>query len=143
MTAQAAATIEYVKTIGIVNNGDNGRGFANPYDIAFGPDNQIYVLNRCDPARAKAIRIGVCNLDEDYLFEFGNGYGDGEGQFIWPVAIAFDSSNRLFITDEFNHRVTVFDASGDYITHWGEKGGEAGQFNGPAGIAVDKEDNIY
>lgn len=28
--------IRYLKTIGIVNNGSNGRGFANPYDVAFG-----------------------------------------------------------------------------------------------------------
>lgn len=143
VTAQAAASIEYVKTIGIVNNGDNGRGFANPYDIAFRPDGRIYVLNRCDPARAKAIRIGVCNMEEDYLFEFGNGYGAGDGQFIWPVGIAFDSADRLHVTDEYNQRVSVFDSSGDFITHWGQLGSAPGQFNGPAGIAVDPQDNIF
>ena len=143
MTAQAVANIEYVKTIGIVNNGDNGRGFANPYDIALHPDGRIYVLNRCDPARAKAIRIGVCNLEEDYLFEFGNGYGNGDGQFIWPVAIAVDSKDKLYVTDEYNQRVSVFDATGRFISHWGEKGRAPGQFDGPAGITVDNEDNLY
>ena len=49
-------SIRYLKTIGIVNNGFNGRGFANPYDVAFGPDGEIFVLNRCDPARRSAIR---------------------------------------------------------------------------------------
>ena len=37
MSPQAAThtiTLKYVKTIGIVNNGFNGRGFANPYDVA-------------------------------------------------------------------------------------------------------------
>jgi hypothetical protein len=64
-------SIRYLKTIGIVNNGFNGRGFANPYDVAIGPEGNIFVLNRCDPARRNAIRVGVCNLDEEYLYEFG------------------------------------------------------------------------
>ncbi len=146
MTIEAISanpTIEYIKTVGIVNNGNNGRGFANPYDIAFRPDGRIYVLNRCDPARASAIRVGVCNLDEDYLFEFGQGYGQGDGQFVWPVAMAFGKDDRLYITDEYNHRVTIYDASGDYIGQWGEHGSEAGQLNGPAGIAADSEGYIY
>ena len=48
--------LDYVKTIGIVNNGTNGRGFANPYDVAVSQDGRIFVLNRCDPPRAAAIR---------------------------------------------------------------------------------------
>ena len=136
-------SLDYIKTVGIVNNGDNGRGFANPYDIAFRPDGRIFVLNRCDPARAKAIRVGVLNLDEDYLYEFGNGYGDGDGQFVWPVAMAFDSAGRLYITDEYNNRVCVYDADGSFVSQWGERGTGEGQFDGPAGIAIDSADNIY
>ena len=64
-TQSPSITLDYVKTIGIVNNGLNGRGFANPYDMLVDDDGLIYVLNRCDPARASAIRVGICNLDED------------------------------------------------------------------------------
>ena len=146
MTTQETATtlsFDYLKTIGIVNNGDNGRGFANPYDIAFRPDGRIFVLNRCDPARASAIRVGVLNLDEDYLYEFSNGYGQGDGQFIWPVAMAFDSQDRLYITDEYNNRVCIYDAEGKFVGQWGEGGSGPGQFDGPAGIAIDSQDNLY
>jgi len=139
LTAQTA----YLKTVGIVNNGSNGRGFANPYDIAFRPDGRIFVLNRCDPARASAIRVGVCNLDEDYLYEFGNGYGSGDGQFIWPVAMAFDAAGDLHITDEYNNRVSVFGADGGFIRHWGEQGSEPGQMDGPAGIALGADGTLY
>ena len=65
--ATPAITLQYVKTIGIVNNGYNGRGFANPYDVAVSRDGRIFVLNRCDPARAAAIREGICTLDEEFL----------------------------------------------------------------------------
>ncbi len=146
MTTQAIvnrATIGYVKTVGIVNNGYNGRGFANPYDIAFRPDGRIYVLNRCDPGRASAIRIGVCNLDDEYLFEFGNGHGSGPGQFVWPVAMAFGGDDRLYITDEQNHRVAVYDADGEYVTQWGQRGSDPGCMDGPTGIAIDQEGNLF
>ena len=101
-------TLDYVKTIGIVNNGFNGRGFANPYDIVVDTDGRIFVLNRCDPARASAIRIGICTLDDEYVGEFGKGNGTGDGQFVWPVAMALDSQNRIFITDEHSHRITSY-----------------------------------
>ena len=142
-TNAGALTLEYVKTIGIVNNGFNGRGFANPYDTAISEDGRIFVLNRCDPARAAAIRVGVCTLDEDYLYEFGKGYGSGDGQFVWPVAMAFDSRERRDITDEHNHRVTVYSSDGEYLSKWGTIGDGEGELNGPAGIAIDSDDNVY
>ncbi|PKB68053.1 MAG: hypothetical protein BZY81_03390 [SAR202 cluster bacterium Io17-Chloro-G4] len=133
----------YVKTIGIVNNGLNGRGFANPCDLAVHKDGRIFVLNRCDPPRASAVRVGICNLDEEYLGEFGYGYGQGDGQMVWPVAIAFDSRDRLFLTDEHNHRVSIYDDSGKFLEKWGTPGSAEGQLNGPAGIALDQNDNVY
>ena len=145
MTRQSTAgplTLDYVKTIGIVNNGFNGRGFANPYDTAISKDGRIFVLNRCDPARAAAIRVGVCNLDEEYLYEFGKGYGSGDGQFVWPVAMAFDSQERLYVTDEHNHRVTVYSSDGEYLSNWGTLGDGDIELNGPAGIAIDSDDHV-
>ena len=139
----ARLNLRYVKTIGIVNNGFSGRGFANPVDLAVSRDGRVFVLNRCDPGRGAAIRIGICNLDEEYLGEFGNGYGDGDGQFVLPTAIAFDSRERLHVADEHNHRITVFDSSGVYLSKWGVHGSGEGQFNGPSGIAFDSQDHIY
>ena len=146
MATQAPAKtfqLDYIKTIGIVNNGFNGRGFANPYDVAIAKDGRIFVLNRCDPGRASAIRVGICNLDEDYLGEFGYGYGSGDGQFVWPVAMAFDSEERLYVTDEMNQRITVFDSSGKYLDKWGVHGTGDGELDGPSGIAIDSEDHVY
>ena len=129
--------MDYLKTIGIVNNGSNGRGFANPYDTAHTRDGRIFVLNRRDISRRDSIRVGICNLDEDYLGEFGF------GQFIQPVAMAFDSRERLYITDEHYNRVSVFTSDGKFLHKWGAPGSSPGQMNGPSGIAIDADDNIY
>lgn len=142
-TATESTTLDYIKTIGITNNGDNGRGFANPYGIAVSSDARIYVISRCDPVRARAIRVGVQDFDENFLFEFSEGYGSGPGQFVLPVAMAFDSRGRLYITDEFNHRVAIYDAEGNFLDQWGEHGGDEGKLDGPAGIAIDSCDNVY
>ena len=146
MTTETQApplAVEYVKTIGIVNNGYNGRGFTNPVDTAVSSDGRIFVLNRCDVARQSAIRVGICNLDEDYLGEFGDGFGDGDAQFKLPTAMVFDRGDRLHIADEGNNRVTVFDSDGTFVRKWGELGSGEGQFDGPSGIAIDSDDHYY
>ena len=143
MSTQAArVTLEYVKTIGLTTN-QSGRGFINPYDMAVSRDGRIFILNHCDSARKNLIRIGMMTFDEDYLGEFGNGAGAGDGQFSSPVAMVFDSQDRLHITDELNHRVSVFDSAGNFLRHWGVQGSGDGEFDGPCGIAIDSQDNLY
>ena len=141
MSSTSTSSAQYLKTIGIVNNGYNGRGFANPYDLAVSEEGNLFVLNRCDPARRSAIRVGVCNLDEDYLFEFGFGFGDGDGQLVWPVGIDFDKNSRVLVSDEHNNRITIYSSEGKYVSHWGQQGKNQGEFEGPSGLAVT-EDNV-
>src|SRR5262249_44434847 len=42
-----------------------------------------------------------------------------------------------------NTRVVKFDAAGRYQFEWGGKGTEAGRFNLPHGVAVDKQGRVY
>lgn len=141
-TTIASAPLEYVKTIGSVTV-QPGRGFINPYDMVPSQDGRLFILNRCDAARAALVRVGVMNFAEDYLSEFGQGYGSGDGQFMLPVAMALDSQERLYITDEHLHRVSIFDLDGKFLGKWGTRGTGDGAFNGPAGIAIDAEDTVY
>ena len=143
MTTSAAQTLklEYVKTIGIVNNAPVGRGFANPVDLAVRADGRIFVLNRGAPVFT---RIGVINWDEDYLYEFSS-HGDGEGQLRLAAGLALSNDgSKVYVSDEYNHRISTFDSdSGDFVKAWGSLGSEPGELNGPTGIAVDAEDNLY
>lgn len=146
MSTQAGSkpiTVDYIKTIGIVNNGSNGRGFATPYDLAVGQDGRIFVLNRCDPVRAPAVRVGICKLDDEFIGEFGYGNGSGDGQMVWPVGLALDSKDRVYVTDEHNNRVSIYDSSGKFISKWGVSGSGPTELKGSAGIAIDADDNVY
>ena len=140
-TAEKTLTLDYVKTIGIVNNAPVGRGFANPIDLALHADGRIFVLNRGAPVFT---RIGVTNMDDDYLYEFSS-HGDGEGQLRLAAGIALNNDGSVvYVTDEYNHRVSKFDAdSGDFVSAWGTRGSDDGELNGPSGIVVDGEDNFY
>lgn len=144
MSTQTATAfqLDYVKTIGSVTV-QLGRGFVNPYDVVVSRDGRIFVLNRCDSARAQLVRVGIINWDEDYLGEFGKGYGPGDGQLMLPVAMALDSQERFHISDEHTHQVSIFDLSGEFVKKWGGPGTGDGQFNGPAGMAIDAGDHIY
>ena len=138
----APLALRYVKTVGITNN-LMGVGFNNPYDLAVSGDGRIFVANRCGAEeRSRAMRVGICTLDEEYLHEFG-AYGDDDGQFMLPTALAFDSQDRLHLADENLHRISVFDSSGVFLGKWGEHGDGDGQLNGPSGMAFDSEDNAY
>ena len=133
------STFRHFKTVGIVNDVPEGRGFWNPVDLAIAPDGRIYVQNR---GPAGGSRVSVCNLAEDYLDEFAS-YGTGEGQMTLPTAIALDSGGRVYVADEHTHSVSVFTDSGEFVSRWGYHGSGPGMLNGPAGIAIDADDTVY
>ena len=56
---------------------------------------------------------------------------------------AEDEQGRVYVTDTGNKRVVVFDADGNFITEFGSAGLDAGQFDEPVGITVDKNGTVY
>lgn len=74
----------------------------------------------------------------------------GGGQFItqWgsgvnPTGTAIDSSDNVFVTEQFDHRVAKFTNNGMLIGIWGSQGTNNGQFEYPRGIAIDSAGNVY
>ena len=131
-----------VQTIGFY--GLSGRGFNNPVDMAMDSRGVLYVLNRAGPeveSRMNYKRVTVCNLDEDYLGTFSTG-GTADGQLMWPCSIAIGRDDRIYISDEALHRISIFDREGTFLGKWGAFGDGHGQFNRPAGIAFDPDGNL-
>ncbi len=129
----------YSHTIGIASF--LGRGFMNPVDVRLNSDGLVFVLSRSN-AGNQDVRVSVQTLDSEFLYEFGR-WGTDPGQTTQPSAMAIDNDDRVYVTDEFMHNVTIFDREGQFIDRWGESGKENGQFNRPSGIAIDSEGNLH
>ena len=132
----------YTHTIGLFAN--TGRGFQNPVDIALGRDGVLYVLSRGSSdleLRLPYKRVTMCTAEEDYLGEFSSG-GTEDGQMMWPVSIAINRDDNVYISDEALQRISIFDKGGRYLNKWGLKGKGDGEFDRPAGIAFDRDDNL-
>lgn len=95
------------------------------------------------------------------------GYQDGSGasaRFWWPFAVAVDRHGRIYVADKMNNVIRRITPTGEVSTYAGvpfptpqgalavgsqNPGGSAdgpvatAQFYGPAGVAVDEQDNVY
>lgn len=129
---------EYDHTIGMDDFA--GRSFRNLADLAIGPDEMLYVLQRGESVHHN-VAVKKCNVSEGWFGEFGT-FGTGPGQMVWPAGIAIDSRQRLYVTDEWNQRVSVFDIDGNLLDEWGEKGSADGRLDRPSGLAFDANEDL-
>jgi tripartite motif-containing protein 71 len=60
-----------------------------------------------------------------------------------PSGMAFGSDGRVVISDDFNHRVQIYDKDFNLVTVFGSKGKGDGELTYPRGLAVDSEGSIY
>ena len=133
-------SFHYDRTLGRI--GYFGPGFRNAVDLALGPRGLIYVLNRSEEWQPGGVRVTMLTIDEDYLGQFCQ-YGKEDGDLIWPSSIALDSSQNVYIADEWLNRISIFDKDGKFLSKWGVPGSGDGELNMPACIRLDKEDNLY
>ena len=119
-----------------------GAGFANPYDMAFGPEGSIYVLNRGTERVGQGVtlgenkRIGVVTMDQQFLGDFA------KKDFMWPVGLAIDEDGNAYCSDEYDNLIIIYDSDGQRLGQWGEAGSGEGQFLNPAGIQFDADGNL-
>lgn len=118
-----------------------GRGYHFPVDIAVRGDGRIFVLSRSAQGSLKGTGIGVTDIEHNWYGDFSD-YGSDDGLIEWATAIAFDSSDRLYLADEKLQRITIFDTDNKYISHWGTAGSGPGEFDGPSGLAFDGSGNL-
>jgi len=90
-------------------------------------------------------RIQKFSADRTPLYEWGT-HGDEPGQFSRPQALAMDEQGQLWVADSCNHRIQVFDVSGEkprLVRIWGERGPAPGQLNYPYNLLLDGRGHVY
>ncbi len=132
-------TFSYSHSMG--RNEFAGTGFRNPVDLAIGANDVAYVVNRSYENRPDGVRVAICTLNEDFIGEFGE-YGEGDGQFIWPTALALDGEGKVYVADEWLNRISIFDKDGNFLSKWGTPGSGNGEINGPASLAMTSDGNL-
>ncbi len=89
-------------------------------------------------------RVQKFSPDGEYMWGWG-GHGDGLHEFKRPQNMAMDDDDHLWVVDACNHRVMVFDVSGDgpeLLNHWGKLGSAPGELRYPYDIVLDG-DYVY
>jgi len=79
------------------------------------------------------IRITV---HPEFVDEFG-GFGTGVGLFNAPLGIELNDTH-IFVADNFNHRIQIFDQAGNFKSEFGQLGSQPGNFSYPTGIVVNE-----
>jgi len=90
-------------------------------------------------------------LDRDarIMLSIGTEQGRDDGQFYGPYGLAFDHHrDLLLVADHYNNRVQVFSCDDDddddddgypFVSKFGERGNQPGQFYYPYGLAIDHD----
>ena len=120
------------RTIG----GTNGRGpgeFGFVTDVVQDSKGNYYVSEYGDYDR-----IQKFTPDGQYVYEWGQ-HGTEPGHFLRPQGLAMDAEDQLWVADASNHRIQVFDVSGDepiFVRTIGAMGAEPGQLSYPYQIDI-------
>lgn len=110
----------------------------NPTDAAVSPDGKkLYVTD------SKAHRVVIFEAATGRVVGSFGERGSGEGQFSFPSALCFDAEGHLFVVDQINARVQVFDSDGTFLQVIGGLGVGFGNFVRPKDVAVDNQGRLY
>ena len=135
-TTAAGRTWNFSHAIG--RNAAAGNGFTNPYAVATAPGGVLYVINRGQEAGVQVNkRIGKVTIDEEFIGDFAR------GELMWMTDLAVADDENVYVSDEYQNLIVVFNSDGEELIRWGDAGAGEGQLGGPAGLAFDGEDNLY
>ena len=70
-------------------------------------------------------------------------YGLDAARLNRPYGITIDSNNMVYVSEDGNNRVSVFNLECHFVTSFGRKGAGPGEFDGPRGLVVDENGILY
>ena len=133
-TSTKGRALDYSRVIG-------GRLFRGIVYIALGEDNDVYAVLR-DSYNSGIVKLTIGEEldDEEEILSFAN-VSEGVFEQSWP-ACAVIQDKEVFVTDELQNCILVFNTDRQFIRKFGESGNKDGQFDRPSGITLDKWGNL-
>jgi DNA-binding beta-propeller fold protein YncE len=143
---------------GSADGTNNTALFSNPFGITVDSSGNVYVVDQYSSIVRKLKSVGVNWVVTTIAgLAYNTGSADGTGsaaRFNGPTGIAADPAGNLYVADEANNTIRRLTPNG---TNWvaftvaglaGQAGsvdgiGAAARFNGPYGIAVNNNTNIF
>ena len=129
--------------------GTNAR-FADLFGVAVDSTGNLFVAEAGDNNRIRKI---TPEGDVTTFVGGTEGLKDGQGinaSFSTPSAMAIDAANNLYVADTGNNAIRkitpmgmVETIAGDGSAGYRDGPAHSAQFNGPIGVAVDKQGNVY
>ncbi len=114
----------------------------SPIDLALGRDGRVYFLGRGPFDEGGTLRI-ISAEDEDLgVVRRRDPVPTDQAMdcgWKWPVGILCDPDERLIVSDEAEHTITIVTPESEVVAEWGEHGSEPGQLDRPAHMALDAE----
>jgi streptogramin lyase len=124
--------------------------FNEPSGVVLDSLGNIYVTDR---GNYKIRKITPSGMVSTFAGSGSIGGTDGLGtaaSFYNPEGITIDSSNNIYVTDTYNHKIRKITSAGDVTTlagtgSWGyvDGAGNTAKFKYPVGITIDSSNNIY
>jgi len=112
--------------------------FIGPTACVIAPNGDILIADghwpRPSTAQQDGDRIVRITKEGKFVSSFGR-LGTGQGEFMGPHALAFDSQGRLFVADRSNNRVQIFDKDMKFVDEWRH-------FGRPSGVAILQDDTL-
>ena len=133
---------------GLRDDAGTAAQFHDPFDVALDAEGNVYVADLNNHRIRKITPEGLVSS----LAGSTRGFRDGSGrsaQFNGPSGVAVDAEGNVYVTDLVNHRIRKITPEGLVSTLAGstqgfrDGAGTSAQFNGPSGVAVDAEGNVY
>lgn len=110
---------------------DDGQALVTPVALSL-VDGKVYVVD------SKLGKVCVFNKRGEFITSFG------QDQLKRPTGLAYCRNlQRFFVADTGKHMIAVYNKKGDFLETIGQRGSDAGSFNFPTHLWVDKFNKLY
>ena len=133
-----SSTGTHLKTMDGLTEG--GTAFDDPVGIALDSNNRIIIS---DAGSQNSVQIFAASPSYAFVQKFTEAAPSGDQVFDDPHKVSVDSYDRIYVGDNNNDRVQIFDSSGTFVRSITDADGAGGSFGSIPGMSVGSNGKIF